>query len=586
MERIIKRMIKNLLINIAQGFRKIRYADSFENSTKNSRVYQEQVLKDLINENKNTDFGKKYSFSNMNSYKDYSDKVPINSYSSLDNFITREKSGERNVLTKNSAVFFATSSGTTGKPKFIPINSSFLKDHKSGWETWLYHALKDHPKMFDNKVLALVSPAIEGYTQGRIPFGSMTGLTYEQEPKMVKNFYCVPEVVFSIKDYEARYYCILRIALENKISFIITPNPSTILLLCSKINGFKDELIKDIHEGTLSNNYVIEPEIRLHIEKIIEPNPDRADQLRNCFQKSKELLPRDYWPELQLIGCWTGGSMPLYIRRFKHFFGNVNIRDLGLLCSEGRVTIPISDNSRGGVLSVNTAFFEFIQDTDIESVERGVERVECVERGVESDIGNNIESRNPKVFLSDELKEDQNYSVIMTNSSGLYRYNLKDIVRVIGYHNKTPILEFLNRGEHVTSITGEKLTEWQVVNSMHKCAEKLDLHVHHFTLSVKWAKTPHYELLIEMNENVSDQKLKKCITLFDNELKKLNCEYKSKRNSMRLGKPVLKLVKQGSYEKLIKHKVKNGYRDSQLKLPCLVQKLGFEKKFQILKEMK
>ena len=90
-----------------------------------------EIVKDpKLAEYKNTDFGKKYSFSNMNSYKDYSDKVPINSYSSLDNFITREKSGERNVLTKNSAVFFATSSGTTGKPKFIPINSSFLKDHK------------------------------------------------------------------------------------------------------------------------------------------------------------------------------------------------------------------------------------------------------------------------------------------------------------------------------------------------------------------------------------------------------------------------------------------------------------------------
>lgn len=565
MKIMIKKLLLNLLLNIAQQFRKIKYADSFEESTKNPVIYQKKLLRKIIRENKNTYFGKQYNFSNIKSYNDYACNIPINVYASLENFINREKSGEVNVLTKNLPIFFTTSSGTTGDPKFIPINSFFLNDHKRGWETWLYHAVKDHPKIFDNKVLAIVSPAIEGRTEGKIPFGSMTGFTYEQEPKIVKDFYCIPEIVFSIKDYEARYYCILRIAMENKISFIVAPNPSTILLLCTKVNEFKEDLIKDIEQGTLSNNYVIEPEIRVHIQKIIKSNTERANKLRQCIEKSKELLPKDYWPELELIGCWTGGSMPLYIRRFKHFFGNISVRDLGLLCSEGRVTIPTKDNSRGGVLSVNTSFFEFIQEKD-------------------------IENKNPKVFLCDELKEGEHYIVIFTNSSGLYRYNLNDVVKVLGFYNKTPVLEFLHRGENVTSITGEKLTEWQVVNAMHECAEKLDLPVYHFTLAVKWAKTPYYELLTEMHgkfsDKCSDQILKKCIKLFDNELKRLNCEYKSKRNSERLDKPVLKLVRNGSYEKLIRHEVSKGSRDSQLKLPCLVQKLGFEKKFKIVKEIR
>ncbi len=252
--------------------------------------------------------------------------------------------------------------------------------------------------------------------------------------------------------------------------------------------------------------------------------------------------------------------MPLYIRRFKHYFPDCSVRDVGLLCSEGRGTIPLKDFEHGGVLSVQTAFFEFINEKD-------------------------LEKENPKIYLCNELIKDESYCVIITTSSGFYRYNLNDIVKITGFYNKTPILEFLHRGENVASITGEKLTEWQVVNAMHSAAEKLNFPIYAFTAAIKWAKTPYYEMIVELHEKVDETALKKFLGIFEDELKILNCEYKEKRDSLRLESPVLKIVKPGSYDEYVKHKIALGSRDSQIKLPCLVQQLGFEKNFTVIHEV-
>lgn len=557
---IEKPLYKKLLLSLAQLLRKIKHVNKFELSTKNPLKAQEKLLLKIVKANKDTSFGKKHKFKTISSVDDYQRNVPVNSYEDLSKYVNLVKEGQQ-VLTKETVMFFTTTSGTTGNPKFIPVNQSFLKAHKAGWETWFYYAAKDHPKIFDYKILAIISPAIEGYTKGSIPYGAMSGLTYEQEPKIIQDFYAIPEFVFGIKDYEARYYCILRIALEQKISMIVTPNPSMILLLCKKANEFSRSLIEDIGSGTLNSKYRIDRERRKKIESLISSNPERAQELGKLLEKHKTLLPKHYWPELELIACWTGGSMPLYIRRFKHYFGKTAVRDIGLLSSEGRVTIPVRDSTRSGILSVNTSFFEFIHEKD-------------------------FKKKNPRYYLCNELKKGRHYYIILTNSSGLFRYSLNDVVKVTGFHNRTPLLEFLHKDEHTASITGEKLTEWQIVTCVHRCSRLLKLPVHAFTAAIKWAKVPCYELLMELHSNASSVKLRKFLRQFDKELQNLNVEYKNKRKSMRLAAPVLKIVKNGSYDKLVKHKVKKGTRDSQLKLPCLVQKLGFEKKFKIIKEVK
>ena len=90
----------------------------------------------------------------------------------------------------------------------------------------------------------------------------------------------------------------------------------------------------------------------------LAPDPGRARQLETIVAEHGALLPKHYW-NLAFIANWTGGTMGLYLRDFPHYFGEVPVRDIGLLASEGRVSIPIEDGTPAGIVDVVSHFFEF-----------------------------------------------------------------------------------------------------------------------------------------------------------------------------------------------------------------------------------
>lgn len=58
----------------------------------------------------------------------------------------------------------------------------------------------------------------------------------------------------------------------------------------------------------------------------------------------------------------------------------------------------------------------------------------------------NRELDQPQTYLPDEVEIGQRYEVVITQISGLYRYRMGDIIRVIGFEgNKVPFIEFQYR---------------------------------------------------------------------------------------------------------------------------------------------
>ncbi|MCB0482331.1 MAG: GH3 auxin-responsive promoter family protein [Flavobacteriales bacterium] len=91
-------------------------------------VQQEWFTK-LINTGKNTEFGKKHGFENIQTRDQYAALVPLQDYESLKDQIIRVKHGEQNVLWPTEIKWFAKSSGTTSaKSKFIPVSKESLED--------------------------------------------------------------------------------------------------------------------------------------------------------------------------------------------------------------------------------------------------------------------------------------------------------------------------------------------------------------------------------------------------------------------------------------------------------------------------
>jgi len=535
-------------------------AHAFEESTKDPVKAQEKVLLEYLGRNQKTEYGKRYHFESIDSIDKYRLRVPLTDYEKLRQYISHMLRGRPDVLTSDRVIFFSTTTGTTAKPKYIPETEFSRSKKTEAMNLWGYYIGRDHPDIFKGKVLAIISPEIEGHTGAGIPCGAESGRGYKSLFVAIKSLYALPYEVFEIDDYESRYYCILRLGIEKNITSIATLNPGTILLLCQKIEKFKNEIIKDIEKGTISKIVYIDDRIRSRLKKMVRPDPEKAATLRKILEERGALLPKHFWPNLKLISCWKGGTVKFHLKDLPHYFGYVPIRDIGCLSSEARSSIPITNEGAGGILAINTNFYEFIPKEDIDKDDK-------------------------RIFLCDQLQKGKEYFLVVTTPGGLYRYNMDDIVKVTGFFNKTPVIEFVQKGLHAVSAAGEKLYESHVSEAMNAALLDNKLSAEFFSAIIEWKKMPRYTFLVEFLGNPSHSDKARLLESLEQELYRQNIEYKEKRAAQLLNPPALKVVRQGSFEKYRDKKIREGAHDSQFKMPELVSDFDFQKNFEIEEEI-
>ena len=62
----------------------------------------------------------------------------------------------------------------------------------------------------------------------------------------------------------------------------------------------------------------------------------------------------------------------------------------------------------------------------------------------------------------------RDYYIVLTTSGGLYRYDIHDVVRCVGFQGQAPLVEFLNKGKNFSNLTGEKISEYQAIRAVEK----------------------------------------------------------------------------------------------------------------------
>jgi hypothetical protein len=521
---------------------------------------QESLLLAYLSKNRDTEYGKKYHFSEVRSIADYQMLVPMSDSESIFPYVEKIINGANNVLTKDEVVFFGLTSGTTGKPKFIPVTKFSRAKKSETLDLWAYYISRDHPGVLDGKILAIINPEDEAFTSGGIPYGAESGHAYKNLPAIIRDIYAIPYDVFRIKDYESRYYCILRIAMGQNITTIATLNPSTIILLCQKIEKYKDILIGDIEKGTLYRDINVPVEIRKSVEKSLKPDPERARELKCILKEKGALLPQYFWPHLKLIECWKSGAVKIYLKELPQYFGDIPIRDFGCLSTEARASIPMGDSGGGGVLAINTNFYEFIPKED-------------------------MAKRQKRFLLSDELVQGKEYFIIVTTPGGLYRYNIDDIITVSGFFNNTPMIEFVQKGLNAVSLMGEKLYESQLNEAINRAVDKNKLLLEFFCAFAQPGKPPRYVFLVEFDGSVYSAGKRELLKSIEEELKVENAEYKYVRDAQLLNPPILKVVKKGEFERYRARRVMEGANDSQFKVPELTSDENFQDNFVIEEEV-
>lgn len=125
----------------------------------NPHQAQYDLLFDLLEKAKATEWGKKYDYASIKDVRTFQERVPIQDYDQVKPWIERLRKGEKNLLWPTEIKWFAKSSGTTSdKSKFIPVSNESLEDcHYKGGKDMLsiYCSYRPDTEIFSGKALAM-----------------------------------------------------------------------------------------------------------------------------------------------------------------------------------------------------------------------------------------------------------------------------------------------------------------------------------------------------------------------------------------------------------------------------------------------
>jgi hypothetical protein len=518
----------------------------FVRACRDVEATQSAVLREILEYAGESEFGRKHGFSRLRSHEDFARAVPVGDYEAHRPYVDRHARGERDVLFPGKPFMYNRSSGTTARPKLIPVTEyNFQRTIRDRGKLWLYGLMRDFPGVYSGKDLTLVSPAVEGHTEDGTPYGSLSGLIYSNIPDFVKLLHTIPYDVILIDDYDSKVYTLLRFSVPSDVTCILTGNPSTVLNLVARADAWKEDLIRDVRDGTLRRDLVLDPGTRASCEALLEPAPERAAELERIASSEERFRPADYWPNIKLVHTWKNGNCRLVVPKLGEWFREETpMLDFGYIASEITATDLVDRRTDGSILQVLSGFYEF------------------------TPYGEGVDDGS--FLLAHELEEGQSYFVYVTTFSGLYRYDMNDVVEVIGRFQEVPILRFLYKGKGVTSITGEKLSEQQFIEAVHSAAREVGLR-HDFFIGFADATEAQYLLHIEFLEDYPEEKVRSFGMAVDEALHRVNVEYEAKRKSDRL-KPVdVICMGKGFFDRYRTLRLAEGAHAGQLKWMNLTQ---------------
>ncbi|MBR1809936.1 MAG: GH3 auxin-responsive promoter family protein [Paludibacteraceae bacterium] len=550
MEKPVNAFVPNFLLGIAGGIQYLK----LKSVSKNPRKASEKTLRGILQYAKDTVYGKEHHFEEILKAKDdkelyrlYQKYVPAQEYESLRPYVERHKQGETDILFPGKPVMYATTSGTTKEPKWVPITKVYLNSvYGKMTKVWLFNFIKNRPKVFTGKIVSIVGKVIEGYAPDGTVFGSVSGVTQRDCPKFVKKLYASPSDIFSITDYNARYYAIMRMGIERNITLIVTANPSTIVEMQNNVNEYYDQYVKDIEKGTINANLNISPEIRAALMPYFKPNPERAAELRALKEKYGRVLPKHYWPNMQILNTWKCGNTKVYLDKFKDSFPEQMLhQEFGYFSSECRFGLVL-DDTNNTVLFPHFHYYEFVEEHD-------------------------IESENPHYLQLHELQEGKRYCPFVTTYAGLYRYNMNDLVEVGPKFQNTPTVHMIQKVNGIVTMTGEKLHERQFIEAVRTAEKELQMPVKFF-VGFADLDISAYHFYYEFENLDTTQKEAELFTgKVDEVLQQVNIEYKAKRESFRVKDPVTHRLQKESFETFKAQCIAEGARDGQFKMNLLMQ---------------
>ena len=137
-----------LRVNKTNAQMEIEVYEAFQEESRHPFETNEALLLQILEDNKDTEYGRKYNFQDIKSIKEYQARVPVVEYNALAPYLERMLNGEKNILTAYPYSHMCQTSGTVGKQKLVPLtdrqSAIFLKYNRRYTDGFLAKHLPEH----------------------------------------------------------------------------------------------------------------------------------------------------------------------------------------------------------------------------------------------------------------------------------------------------------------------------------------------------------------------------------------------------------------------------------------------------------
>ncbi|KAM6600265.1 hypothetical protein CsatA_019874 [Cannabis sativa] len=534
--------------------------DEFEALTADPERVQRETLKQILEENESAEYLQNSGLNGRTDPESYKSCVPIVTHKELEPYIMRIADGETSpILTGKPITTISLSSGTTqGKPKFVPFNDELMDSTMQIYRTSFAFRNREFP-IRNGKALQFIYSSKQFKTKGGQLAGTATtnvfrNSQYKKTMMAIQSECCSPDEVIFGPDFRQSLYChfLCGLIFRDEIQLISSTFAHSIVHSFRTLEKDWEELCSNIRDGVLSS-WITTPSVRAAMGKLLKPNPELANLIYDkCSSLSNwyGLVPA-LFPNVKYIYGIMTGSMEPYLAKLRHYAGEVPLVSADYGSSEGWIGANVNPTLPPELVTYvvlpNIGYFEFIP------------------------INDSIGTETRPLGLT-EVKIGEEYEILVTNYAGLYRYKLGDVVKVMGFHNSTPELKFVCRRNLLLTVNIDKNTEKDLQLAVEEAAkllagEKQDLV--DFTSHVDMSTDPgHYVIFWELSGEASEEILGECCNCLDKSF--VDAGYISSRKVNTIGALELRVVRKGTFQKLMDHYLALGSAVSQFKTPRYV----------------
>ena len=360
------------------------------------------ILMDILEKNRDTDYGRRYRFVNLRSKEGYQARVPIAHYDTYAPLVKLQTQiGESGIFTANHIPCYLLTSGTSGEPRLIPSTRAHLKPFCEEFSSFvrgkmtflLGESLPQERKYNDQAALN----SLFGWV--------VTDFFHQEQLGLGTNkahFTAPAELIFPPAAMDTMYLRLLFALREREVEQILSPFTWGVLEAFFFLERHWKILCHDIECGEISFSLEVPEDFLSCMQSRLSPDPQRARELFEIFgQGFEKPVATSIWPKLERLVAAGTGSFAVYTRALSRYIGDLP-HDHGLFASSEALVGKAVAGSDTYELMTGQNFYEF------RPLKAGKDEKPC--------------------FISG-LQEGESYEIILTNRAGLYRYATEDIIK-------------------------------------------------------------------------------------------------------------------------------------------------------------